>query len=145
MRRRSRRGGAVVVVLDEQLAGRGHGTKWIIVRGERVKVEPELGSADAVGLCDEGDVVEVVFGRGGGGLAGELLFLERLSLRLRLGSGEHGSAGSDDGVGRATSSLGKRRIEQVTAKSANLRHGDQKKLNRRENELGKKKGWEWLI
>ena len=112
MWRGGERGGAIVV-LDGQLARRRHRTKRIAVRVERVKVEPELGSADAIRLSDESKVVDVVFRRRGGGLASELLFLEqRLRLRLWLGGSngggsEHRSPGSDDGVRRSTSPLGK--------------------------------------
>ena len=89
--------------MDEQLTGRRHGSKRVIVRRERVKVEPKLCSADAVCLSDEREVVDVVFGRGWGygGLAGELLFRSSSS-----SSGDHcGSSGGDDGVGWTTSPL----------------------------------------
>ena len=90
--------------MGEQLAGRRYGTKGIIVRREKVKVEAEFRSADAVCLSGEVEVVDVVFG-GGGQVERGLLFLERLS--LCLGGGNHGGPCGDDGVGRATSPLGK--------------------------------------
>ena len=94
-----------VIVLYEQLAGGRHGAKWIIVRREEVKFEAEFGPADAVCLCDEAEVVDVVF-RGGGGVEGELVFLERVSLSLCL-RGDHGGSCGDDGVRRPTSPLWK--------------------------------------
>lgn len=96
-----------IVVVDEQLTGGWHGAKWIIVRRERVKVKPKLGSANTVCLSDEGVVVDVVFGGRSGRFAGELLFLERLNLSLCLSGGDHCGSGSDDSVGRTTSPLWK--------------------------------------
>ena len=93
-----------VIVLGKQLAGGRRGTKWITIR-EEVKVKAEFRSADAVCLSGEVEVVDVVF-RGGGGRGVEhgQLFLASLSL---LSGGDHDSACGDDGVGRATSPLGK--------------------------------------
>lgn len=96
-----------MIVLDKQLAGGRNGrAKRVIVRREEVKIEAEFRSAYAVSLGGEAEVVDVVFG-GGGGVEGELVLLERLHLRFGLGGGDHDSPCGDDGVGRPTSSLGK--------------------------------------
>ena len=98
-----------VVVLGEQLTGGRCRAKGIIVIREGVKVEAKFCSADAVCLSGEVEVVDVVFGGGGGsrGVEHELLFLGCLSLRFCLSGGDHYSSCGDDGVGRATSPLWK--------------------------------------
>ena len=131
-----------VIVLYKQLAGGGHGAKGVVVVREEVKVEAELCSADAVCLCGEGGVVDVVL-RGGGGVERELELLERLCL---CGGDLHGGSCGDDGVRRPTPPLGKRRIEKVAAQRIRLCHFRTRAAQKKRRETGdQKKSDKWLI
>ena len=88
------------VVLEKQLAGGRYRAEGVVVRREGVKVEAGLCSADAIRLCRWAKVVDIVFG---GRVECEL---ECMGVDLCLGSSDHGSACSDNGIGRPAPPLG---------------------------------------
>jgi hypothetical protein len=50
-----------MVILEKQVTGRWHGTKRVILRRERVEIEPNFRPAYAGRLGSKTEVVDVIF------------------------------------------------------------------------------------